>query len=108
METKNLSHRERLTKHCDCCVESSNLPTIRKVRVQRVVGNRVINKVELKTIDRASEMKPYRSSDFAMDNLLAVGAKLDPTRLIGSPLKNIDDMARTLDSVIENTNLKNE
>lgn len=75
--------------------------TRRNVRVQVVDENTrsVKTKVELKTIDRAEEMRPYRVSDFSLDNLIAVGAKMTPAVLTASPHKSVTDMAATLESI---------
>lgn len=80
--------------------------TIRNVRVQKVdeLTKRVITKVEKRTIDRAEEMKPYRVSDFCLDNLISIGAKMTPTHMAASPHKAISDMAATLETIDSNIN----
>lgn len=84
-------------------------PTIRNVRVQSIDESTrtVITKVEKRTINRADEMKPYRVSDFCLDNLIAVGAKMTPTHMFASPHKAITDMATTLSTIDLNVNDSN-
>ena len=103
---KMLSYSQRLGQRADCCVALPFKPCIRKVRVQSFDPNtnRISVKIERRTVDRAEEMRPYKVSDFYLDNLLAVGAQLNPTRLAPSPLKTVSDIAETLSSLDSNIN----
>ena len=101
MKQKPISHFERTHMSSDCCVECSTKPTIRQVRVQSLdeKTNRIRTKIVMKTIDRAEEMRPYKVSDFCLENLTAVGAQLNPTHLSASPHRAITDMQRTLSNI---------
>ena len=95
---KPISHFERCRTRCQCDVVLPHRPIVRQVRTQ-IFDERsktFVTKVEMKTIDRTEEMKPYKVSDFSLNNLIAVGAKLDPTRLDASPLKAVADMEQSL------------
>ena len=46
--------------------------------------NRIIRKSEFCTVDRQKEMENYKVNDFALENLLAIGADLQACRLTGS------------------------
>lgn len=54
--------------------------------------NRIIRKSEYKTIDRQKEMENYRCSDFALENMLAVGVNIQPTKLPSSGFAMLDNM----------------
>lgn len=101
-----ISHFQRLNTKLPLPEPHVKKPTVRCVRVQSVDENsRIVRtKIEKITVDRANEMKPYRVSDFSLDNLIAVGATLSATHLSASPHQAITDMAATLDSIDLNYN----
>lgn len=103
---KCISQFRRLNSRIPQCEPLERFVTCRNVRVQ-VVNEKtrsISTKVEKKTINRADEMRPYRVSDFSLDNLIAIGAKMTPTVLNASPHKSVSDMAATLDSIDLNQN----
>ena len=93
-----ISHVERRNHKFDMKIDCTPKPTIRRVRVQKLdpVTNIITTKTEMRTIDRVEEMRPYHVSDFSIANLTAVGAKLTPSVLTGSPHKSVSDMERVL------------
>lgn len=105
---KCISQFKRLNSPIPMCELLEPYVTRRNVRVQVVneQSRSLKTKVEMRTINRADEMRPYRVSDFSLDNLIAVGAKLNPTVLNASPHKSVTDMALTLQSI--DINPKNE
>lgn len=105
---KCISQFERLNTRVPKCEPLPPFVTRRNVRIQVACDEKrtIKTKVEMRTINRADEMRPYRVSDFSLDNLIAVGAKMTPTVLNASPHKSVTDMAATLDSIDINT--KNE
>lgn len=105
---KCISQFKRLNTPIPQCEPLEPYVTRRNVRVQ-VVNEKtrtLKTKVEMRTINRADEMRPYRVSDFSLDNLIAVGAKMNPAVLNASPHKSVTDMAATLQSI--DINSKNE
>ena len=98
---KRLTHFERIHTDCRPVLQMSPRPTVRSKRVSSVdpITNRVITKIEKVTIDRPEEMKIYQCSDFAMENLLAVGATLNPTSMTASPYKAVSDMQSVLSNL---------
>lgn len=99
---------KKITSHfdrCNCAVRTTLQlefrPTSRKTRTQVFdkETNRLVTKVEFKTVDRAEEMKPFRVSDFYLDNLIAIGATLDPAQMQASPHKAVSDMINTLETI---------
>ena len=53
---------------------------------------RVVSKSEFKNIDSYEELKMYKVSDFALENLTAVGADLRPTSIASSAFNVIDSI----------------
>lgn len=56
------------------------------------VTNRIVRKSEFKTIDRQKEMENYSCSDFSLENMLAVGVDIKPTKLSSSGFAMLDNM----------------
>ena len=105
MKLKPISHFVRThTKMCPCPIIHTNLVE-REVRVQKLdeVNQRIVTELQTKTFNRAEEMKPYKVSDFCLENLIAIGAKLEPTTLQGSANQVISDIATTLASMPQPT-----
>ena len=101
MKLKPISHFVRThTKMCPCPITHTNLVD-REVRVQKLdeVNQRIVTELQTKTFNRAEEMKPYKVSDFCLENLIAIGAKLEPTTLQGSPNQVITDIVSTLETM---------
>lgn len=63
---------------------------------------RMVKKSEYRTINRHAEMKEYRCSDFALENLLSVNAQLIPCQLIGDRFANIRNIEASLSSIENN------
>lgn len=95
------SHFDRCNCHVLTTVHLEFRPIGRKTRTQVLdkETNRLVTKVEFKTIDRKEEMKPFRVSDFYLDNLIAIGATLDPAQMTASPHKAVSDMINTLETI---------
>lgn len=105
MKLKPLSHFDRThSKMCPCPITHTNLVE-REVRVQKLdeVNQRIVSELQTKTFIRAEEMKPYKVSDFCLENLLAVGAKLEPTTLQGTANQVITDIVSTLETLPQPT-----
>ena len=68
----------------------------------------VSEKLELKTVDRREEMRPYKCSDFSLHNLVAIGAPLNDVIMHRSSLQTADGLLNTLsnlpDSAFGDTN----
>ncbi len=98
---KPLPHYERIRTNCAPVISLPCRPIIRKQRVNTFDENTGLmsTKVKYVTIDRKAEMKPFRVSDFSLDNLLAIGAKLDSAQLTASPLAQVANMEKTLSNL---------
>lgn len=104
MKPKLISHFEHsCVRHIDDTPFEIK-PTVRKIVTQSIHPHtgRVISKCEFRTVDRVEEMKPFRLSDFYLNNLISVGAKLNPVIMQSSPLKQVDEITSRLSS-IDNT-----
>lgn len=100
MKKKPLSHFESLQRRF-VNKPVRNKPTRRLVRTStfdETIG-RMVTRTKYETISRVEEMKPYRVSDFCLENLVAVGAKLQSTNLTASPHKAISDMQDVLENI---------
>ena len=76
-------------------------------------SGRVVRKSEFRTIDRLKEMEHYRCADFSLENMLSVGANLQPVKFesLGfAMLDNLEHQTAKLANNIKNeqTNLKTE
>lgn len=101
-----ISHFKRLNTRIPPCDPIPPFVTRRVIRT-RVVDEKTRSikvKTELKTFDRVEEMRPYRVSDFSLNNMIALGVKMTPTHLSASPHKSVSDMASVLDSININSN----
>ena len=105
MKKKHITHHER------CCLSPTPIsierkPTIRKMRKQvyNPDTGMLSTSIEEVTVDRCEEMKPYRVSDFCLENLIAIGATLDTSRLEASPHQSITAMEHTLANIAHETN----
>lgn len=103
---KPISHFERKSQPLSIPISLPRNPARRKTRVTTIdeVTGIHTTKCKIVSYDRVEEMKPYRVSDFSLDNLIAIGANLDDTHLSASPHRAITDMERTL----SNININNE
>ena len=104
---KLISHFKRLSTPIPKDEPLKRFATIRNVRKQSAdpETRSIRTVIEKVTIDRAEEMRPFRVSDFNLDNLIAVGAKLNPTHYAASPHKAVTDMAAPLSSIeVNNSN----
>lgn len=78
----------------------------RQVR-EKVLNNRtgrMTYNVSYKEVDRYDDMKDYRVSDFALENLLAINANLSVSKMSMSPLDQADHIVDVLQSKIDNSN----
>ena len=95
---KPISHFER-THYVSCAPPNIAIkPVEREVRVQTLdpATQRIHTTIEKKTFSRAEEMRPFNVSDFALENLIAIGAKLDSTTLQMDMHSEVSAMATTL------------
>lgn len=103
MSLKPISHYERIHNYAHALpdVRVVTRPVVRLVssKVFDEKSRRVITKFKKTTVVRSEEMKPYKVSDFFLENLLAIGASLDPTHLQASPHRAVTDMTRTLENI---------
>ena len=60
---------------------------------------KICKKTEFVPVDRVKEMENYSVNDFALENLLAVGVKLDTVTLSMDSLSSVDCVASTLASI---------
>lgn len=67
--------------------------------VSSVTGRMTLN-IEYKTVDRYEEMKDYRCSDFALENLIAINSPMQYSQLSMSRLSQADHVAEVLSSNI--------
>lgn len=102
--TKPLSHYEILHTPCKIKIDIEIPPVTRLARVEVVNENtgRVYHKLKKVTTTRADEMRPYKVSDFSLDNLISIGASLQNVHLVSSPYSAVTDMVRTLSSLESN------
>ena len=107
MSEKTTPERKRVLSHCERCAmrfknsSPEKRDTVRKVRISVYdeETSRMVTKIEFKTIDRVEEMKPFKVSDFYLENLLAIGASLTPSHMAASPHKAVSDMIATLETI---------
>lgn len=114
---KKLSHWQR--RNCyDCRPVTPAVPVVDEKRlfvydeIDEPSG-RVIRKSELRSIDRVAEMKHFRCADFSLENMLSVGANLQPVKFESSGfamLDNLEYQSAKLANTIkqEQSNLKTE
>lgn len=81
-------------------VNITSLPNARLVTTQELDENtgKILNKSVFKPVDRVSEMQNYSVNDFALENLLAVGAPLVPAMLKRDNLSSVDTISRSINS----------
>ena len=101
---KHLSHYEILHTPCKIKTDIKNTPVIRLKPFEVVdkTTGRVYKKLKKVSITRAEEMRPYKVSDFSLDNLVAIGASLQNVQLSSSPHTAVTDMVKTLSSLESN------
>ena len=93
----DLIHNPAYRRNYDCKLSSH-----KRLRTSQVVDERtgkICNKSEFVPVDRVKEMENYSVNDFALENLLAVGAKLDAVTLSMDSLSSVDGVASTLASI---------
>lgn len=67
----------------------------------------ICKKSSYKTVDRVSEMANYKVSDFSIENLLAVGAKLTPTHLVGDTDLKMLHLENSVSKIVNNESNNN-
>lgn len=95
---KLITFAERMQLRPDIKTPKPSLQCCRKTIVQELdEGTQtLISVIKYKTIDRREEMKPYKVSDFAISNLIAIGADLQPSVLQGSQHFSISSLEKIL------------
>ena len=101
MIEKRISHYERSKMRCKPAFKVEVKNPVRSIRVQKLddTTNVVTTVVETKTFVRADEMKPYKVSDFCLENLQAIGAPLEPQKLTASPHTAVSMAEKVLTSM---------
>lgn len=93
---KPISHFDRLhnMSNSHCYVPIDRLENKRLVTKTEYDENlkRMVQRSEFQTIDRHEEMKNYRTFDFALENLMAVGKELSPVSIEPSRFDVLDNL----------------
>ena len=93
---KIMSYNQRMcTRVPSCSTESIEKREYKRLVTSNVYDERLqrmLPKSEFKTIDRHEEMKHYRVSDFALENLISVGKELTPVSLDPSPFDVLNNV----------------
>ena len=102
MDKKPIPHNERKYTRCkDFKVERTKPEEKRftqRVEIDPKLG-RMMKKAEYKVVDRVAEMEHFKVSDFSLENLLAVNAKLVPAQLSGNTFENLQRMESALEDI---------
>lgn len=61
---------------------------------------KILRKSVFKPVDRSAEMQNYSVNDFALENLLAIGAPLSPALLRRDNLSSVDAINTHLNSIV--------
>ena len=67
-------------------------------------SKRIISRSKFQPIDNATAMSKYKVSDFAMENLIAIGANLQPCKLSTNTFASISNMETQLSNIVEQSN----
>lgn len=99
---KKMSHYERMN------TEGEYVPHAQQIRERARMAvtsrfdektRRIVKSCEFKNVDDATNLNQYHVNDFALENLLAVGVELHPTKLASSRFGMLDEMERIIDNV---------
>lgn len=71
-------------------------------------SNRIISRSKFQPIDNAKVMAKYKVSDFALENLIAIGANLQPCKLSTNTFASISNMEKQLSNIVEQSNTPTE
>lgn len=71
-------------------------------------SNRIISRSKFQPIDNAAAMSKYRVSDFALENLIAIGANLQSCKLSTNTFASISNMEKQLSHIVEQSNTATE
>lgn len=106
---KSISYSDRMRnpKHKFCCVPQV-METYTYVSVEEVKDNKVTKRLK-KVISHTSDMlKKYRVNDFCLQNLLAIGAPLNPAHLNLDQHTALTVAETQLENITKSINTKQE
>ena len=105
---KKMSHYERM----NTVGEYVPKPQIIRERARMSVTSkldektrRIVKSCEFKKVDDATNLNQYHVNDFALENLIAVGVELHPTKLASSRFGMLDEMER-ITANVESSNIE--
>ena len=71
-------------------------------------SNRIISRSKYLPIDNNKTLSKYKVSDFALENLIAIGAELKPCKLNTNNFVSISKMEKQLSNIVEQSNIPAE